>query len=459
MRKHHFTLTLIILIISVLTHSRAHANKALWVAPSNALKHQDTLDFWTGYSFFKAPWVFAPSSTIARDGLGPLFNARACESCHIHGSAGIMPTQPVSDPTTQHTIAHDFVVRIASQAGKARNTFADYGSQLQTLSQYNLGNNKAPLPEANIAIEWLQHKENQQLNQEQPHQEQAYQDLKKPTLIITQDHYKKLPQSLSYSIRLAPALYGLGLVDLLEPATLLAHADPDDLNSDGISGRANTVWDINKGALALGKFGLKAEQPTLEQQNANAFIEDIGITSRYFPQQNCTHIQTACQGMPKGNSLKYKVELIDSKLALVTQFTRYLKAPNSQYKPIKVEPLFVEAGCHLCHLPRLPLPTSNIFKQHMLHAYSDFLLHDLGEGLSDGRTWVDTQPNEWRTTPLWGLSRKLKNTPISLLHDGRARTIKEAIAWHGGEARRSRDFFLALSPENQNSIIHFLNQL
>ncbi|WP_053979498.1 di-heme oxidoredictase family protein [Marinagarivorans algicola] len=454
MKKNRFILTLIILMISVFIHTATQASNALWVTPSNALKHQDTLNFWTGYSFFKAPWVFAPSSTVARDGLGPLFNARACESCHIHGSAGIMPPPQTSDATPSHTTANDFVVRIANQADENRNTFIDYGSQLQTLSQYSLGNNKAPLPEADIAIKWLKHQRNQPLNQKLP-----YQDLKKPTLIISQDHYKKLPQSLSYSIRLAPALYGVGLVDLLEPAALLAHADPNDLNNDGISGRANAVWDIKKSALALGKFGLKAEQPTLEQQNASAFIEDIGITSRYFPQQNCTRTQAACQKMPNGNSLKHKVELIDSKLALVTQFTQYLKAPNSQYQPVKVEPLFIEVDCHLCHLPRLPLPASNIFKQHTLHAYSDFLLHDLGDGLSDGRTWANTQPNEWRTTPLWGLSRKLKNIPVSLLHDGRARTIREAIVWHGGEARNSRDLFLALSPENQNIIIHFLSQL
>ncbi|WP_075186114.1 di-heme oxidoredictase family protein [Teredinibacter haidensis] len=396
--------------------------------PTNTLTVSEGLAFWAGFSLFRDPWVAAPASTLGRDGLGPLFNARSCDACHHNGAQGDLPEYGLGA-----------VVRLGeiSESGEGSNNI--YGEQLQTLSIDSLtGGNEIPA-EAKWAIRW------------QPVtltiSERAF-ELKKPLLAFSDFAYGHVDTSVAQSLRLAPPLFGLGDIDTLSDAEILSGEDPQDSNADGISGRANRVLDRQTGKMTLGRFGYKAEQPNLRQQIAGAFFQDIGISSWLYPQQNCSPVQTACLTAVTGNSSAEKTEISREKLELVTAFSRELKAANGTEKNARGEALFSALGCSGCH---------QTFKRAAI--YSDLLLHDMGPGLADNRPVYKASGDEWRTTPLRGLNRKLMQQPVQLLHDGRAATLTEALLWHGGEAAKVRKNFVELTSAQQAELIEFLRAL
>jgi CxxC motif-containing protein (DUF1111 family) len=264
------------------------------------------------------------------------------------------------------------------------------------------------------------------------------------------------------SVRMTPGVFGLGLLAAVPDQELMALADPDDRNHDGVRGRLNHVWNWEAGRPTDGRFGLKANQPTLRQQVAAALIGDMGITSRIFTQQNCTQAEEDCRRAP---SSPYP-EIQDDDLTTLVDYVAEISPParrNANASAPRGEALFEHIGCNACHLPALTtgsFPNLPRISNREIHPYTDMLLHDMGEGLADGRPDFEASGRDWRTAPLWGIGL----APIVLehatyLHDGRARSLNEAILWHGGEAMHARDAFASLAPGDRDAVIAFLNSL
>jgi CxxC motif-containing protein (DUF1111 family) len=270
------------------------------------------------------------------------------------------------------------------------------------------------------------------------------------------------PDTLT-SVRVAQQIIGLGLIAALDESTLSAHADPDDADGDGISGRVNVVWDRRQSAPVVGRFGWKANAPTIEQQGAGAFVGDIGITSPLFADNDCTAVETDCLNAPNGGT----PEVDQQKLDFVTFYVTLLAVPARRLTDDPVarrgEALFASSGCTSCHLPTVvtgELPGFAAVSHQTIHPYTDVLLHDMGPDLADGRPDYLASGSEWRTPPLWGLGLvPTVNDHLLLLHDGRARGFAEAILWHGGEGEAARETFRNLSADDRAAVIRFLESL
>jgi CxxC motif-containing protein (DUF1111 family) len=401
--------------------------------------------FFTGNSFFNENWVAAPASTASRDGLGPLFIARSCSACHFKDGRDHAPAEG--------EISRTLVFRL-SQLGRNTVTGAPipdvrYGGQLQTRA---LPGVKA---EADVQVFW-ENETNRFADGE------SYQ-LRRPRYVFKNEAYGAVTANTLLSVRVAPAMIGLGLLESVSAETLERLADPEDRDGDGISGRINRVWDFEKKAQVIGRFGWKAEQPSVRQQTAGAFNDDMGLTTWLFPQENLTPIQTDAAKMPSGGS----PEVSDEILAAVVLYAQTLAVPARREleSPLALrgEILFQSIGCAACHLPELKTGGKAVFPElayQTIRPYTDLLLHDMGEGLADGREVYEASGSEWRTAPLWGIGLvRTVNGHTEFLHDGRARNLTEAILWHGGEAGNAREKFRALSREERDALLRFLESL
>lgn len=401
--------------------------------------------FVTGNSFFNTSWVIAPASAVAVDGLGPLFNATACSNCHFKDGRG---RPPLDDSEALLSM----LVRISLPGMDAHGGPLDeprYGGQLQGKAIPGVQ------PEATVHVDYAE-------------LAGAFDDgtpytLRRPTLRIEEPAYGPLPAELLFSPRVAPGNYGLGLLEVVDEATLTALADPDDRDGDGISGRTNRVWDARAQQTALGRFGWKANQPTLEQQTAGAFLGDQGITSSLFPNANCGSVAVDCQTATPGGA----PEISDEILGWTVYYGRTLAVPARRDvddpRVVRGAAQFGAQGCGDCHTPTLHTGVSAEFPElshQTIHPYSDLLLHDLGDGLADGRPDFLADGREWRTPPLWGLGLVPKvNEHTLFLHDGRARNLTEAILWHGGEAESAKQRFVRASAAARADLISFLESL
>ena len=420
--------------------------------PSNNMSFERKVDFSVGNSFFRNPWVMAPSSTTARDGLGPLFNTNGCQNCHIKDGRGHLPTEH-----DQNAVSVLVRISIAPESAADwervyRNGVIPepvYGTQIQDFAVPGVE------PEAHIEL----HYEYQTVELG----DGTAVELRKPVLTLAQPGYGAFHPRMQTSLRLAPPMIGLGLLEAIPESVLLTFEDEADTDKNGISGRLNRVWSDEKSQSVIGRFGWKAEQPSLKQQNAAAFAGDIGITSSLFPQTDCTAAQTACLTAPDGG----QPEVSDKILDLVTFYSRNLAVPlrrNTQDPQVRQgEKLFAAAGCEQCHRTHIQtavIPDQPEQSNQLIHPYSDLLLHDMGEGLSDGRPVFRASASEWRTAPLWciGLTEIVSGSE-HYLHDGRARTLLEAILWHGGEAQTSRDYVRKMNSEQRNALLAFLRSL
>jgi CxxC motif-containing protein (DUF1111 family) len=414
--------------------------------PAPMLARADNLHFFVGNSFFNQNWVQAPSSTTARDGLGPLFNSRSCAGCHFKDGRGRAPapgetavtgfllrlSQPPSDGATGEPAAVPF-----------------YGGQFQ--------DNAIPgvAPEGSVVIAYTEVPG--QFADGEPF------SLRAPVYSLAGPGYGELPADLLMSPRVANQMIGLGLLEAVPEAALLAQVDPEDHDGDGISGRPNYVWDIAGQQTALGRFGWKANQPSLLQQVAAAFHGDMGITTWLFPAQNCTSGQTECAAAPSGG----EPEIDDDDLAKVVLYASTLAVPGQRHwedpQVLRGKALFAEGACAGCHLPTLVTGEHPRFPQlsgQTIHPYTDLLLHDMGPGLADNRPDFQATGAEWRTPPLWGIGLfATVNSHTNYLHDGRARSLAEAILWHGGEAEPAKQFLLALPKADRDALIAFLESL
>ena len=431
------------------------AERKAFMQPAADLPFEQRMTFVLGRAIFEKIWVSSPSSTTASDGLGPLYNARSCLQCHINNGRGLPPDEQGS--ANRNGILIQLGIPGNGHTGRQGVTPDPvYGRQLQTFAVTGLP------AEARLKLTYAY--ETVQLNGGDTV------ELRQPVYQLDNPGYGDFHPQLQLSPRLAPAMIGLGLLELIPEADILAREDPDDLNADGISGRANRVYHPDFKELQLGRFGWKAGQADLRLQNASALNTDIGIGNPDYPAASgdCTAAQPACLNAPHGNTpAQDNLEASAEMMAVLLFYTQHLEAPprrNTDQPDVQAgEQLFHEIGCSQCHTP---VHTTGhaadrpALSNRTIRPYTDLLLHDMGEGLADHRPEFAASGREWRTPPLWGLGRHIAvSGERALLHDGRARTLNEAILWHGGEAETARERFRQLTPQQRTYLISFLESL
>ncbi|MES2544022.1 MAG: di-heme oxidoredictase family protein [Bacteroidota bacterium] len=411
---------------------------------SHNLTSDEKSDFGIGNSFFRQSWVTAPASTTARDGLGPFFNANSCSSCHFKDGRG---RTPLFDGET----AHGLLLRLSIPGTNSNgSSFADpsYGGQLQDnaiLGQTIKG-------KFNITFESMT---------------ETLADgtevlLKKPIYQFNTLGYGAMAANLQVSPRVANQMIGLGLLEAISEDIILAFADVNDANGDGISGKPNYVYDVVSNTQKLGRFGWKANQPNIKQQVAGAFLGDMGITTSLFPNENCPP-GVDCNLISNGGS----PEISDSNLNKVVLYSSTLSVPArrnyNKQNVLKGKKTFEIIGCTACHIPKIQTGNTHsitALRNQTIRPYTDLLLHDMGINLADNAPDYLATGNEWRTPPLWGIGLiQTVNNHTNLLHDGRAKNVTEAILWHGGEAENAKVKFKQLATDKRNELLDFINSL
>lgn len=404
--------------------------------------------FAIGNAFFNDAWVTAPASTAGRDGLGPLFNARSCSSCHPGDGRGT----PLEERLVLFEPLEALLVRLSLPGRDERGAPLPeprYGRQLQTSAVLGVP------PEATVRIRYE--------SRRGEYADGRRYRLSVPSYRFEELAYGPLDPGVLTSPRVAPPVFGLGLLEAVPEEAVLARADPGDADGDGISGRPNRVWDLERGAAALGRFGWKANQPNLRQQVAAALSEDIGITTALFPDEVYTAAQERAARAPSGG----RPEVDEHKLGRLVFYTRMLAPPArrgwTEPAVLRGRELFRSLGCAACHVPSATtgeVPDHPELSGQTIWPYTDLLLHDMGPGLADGRPDHQATGREWRTPPLWGigLARKI-NKSARFLHDGRAFDLAEAILWHGGEGAAAAEGFRTLPAADREALVAFLNSL
>ncbi|WP_223445977.1 di-heme oxidoredictase family protein [Pseudomonas sp. BF-R-19] len=423
--------------------------------PSANLPPSRRVDFSVGNSFFRSPWVIAPSTTTARDGLGPLFNTNACQGCHIKDGRG-------HPPTPDDVNAVSMLVRLSIPDAPAYAKVIEqlgvvpepvYGGQFQDMSVPGV------TPEGKVRVDYtavlVRFKDGTEV------------ELRKPSLNITQLGYGPMHPDTRFSARVAPPMIGLGLLEAIPDEAILANAEAQAKANNGISGQPNRVWDDVQQKTVLGRFGWKAGQPNLNQQNVHAFSGDMGLTTSLRPFDDCTDAQTACKQAPSGNGPNGEPEVSDNILRLVLFYSRNLAVPArrdvSAPEVLAGKTLFYQAGCQSCHTPKYTTAANAAepeLANQVIRPYSDLLLHDMGDGLADNRSEFQASGRQWRTPPLWGIGlTQAVSGHTQFLHDGRARNLLEAVLWHGGEATAAQQQVLSFNAEQRAALLAFLNSL
>lgn len=418
----------------------------LYAQPVDKLDAAQMRLFDDGLKQFRTVWTVFPRADGVW-GLGPYFHANACTGCHINGGRGIVAED--DRPVFQQLLR----LSVSSKDGQARPHPA-YDQQLQPFSIFS----PTPQPvsgEADVRIAWLREKVVLPDGSEV--------ELRRPKPAITNAKFGDIDPSVLLSLRNTPALLGLGYLEAVSEADILALAAAQ--KAQGLNGRPNYVIDDATGKRSLGRFGWKANQPSISQQVAAAHLGDMGITTSLYPDDDCTGIEVQCMNFAfkKGGT----PELDDNGWQAVNFFMAATEAPPQRRAndPMvkRGATLFKGAGCAACHVPEMKAgkyPRLPALQGERFRAYTDLLLHDMGEGLADGRPDFSAGPRDWRTAPLWGIGLSARvNGSSDLLHDGRARNVPEAILWHGGEAKKSRDAFAQLKREDRDALVAFVNSL
>jgi CxxC motif-containing protein (DUF1111 family) len=442
------------------TTSSGKLDDTAFSQPSANMPFDKKHDFTLGNALFQKLWVSSPSSTQASDGLGPLYNARSCQACHINDGRGRPPrageeavsmflrlARPARTPAEQEALARHELLNFPDEV---------YGSQLQNL----------PIPglqsEGRLTITYEEHPVTLADGETMT--------LRRPTYGIDGLNYGSLGHDTTLSARIAQPTLGLGLIEAIHEDDILRQADPDDADGDGISGKAAMVRDHRTGEIRLGRFGWKAQNSSARDQAASAFMHDIGISTPDAPfhHGDCTQAQNDCLKMPTGVQPRLgDVEAPSPVLDLVTFYIENLAVPGRRNvdapQVLRGKELFYASGCASCHTPKYVTRQDALDRLHafqLIWPYSDFLLHDMGEGLADGQQVGGASGREWRTQPLWGIGlTETINGNSFYLHDGRARSLTEAILWHGGEAQKARDAFATLQKSDRQALLTFLESL
>lgn len=405
-------------------------------------EHQRPFSF--GNRLFNTNWVEAPASVKSFDGLGPLFNRVSCSGCHTKDGRG-SPPQSGNGPMDSMLLRIS-IPGVGPHGGPK--PVPNYGDQLS-----ERGIKDVPAEgRASVTYEEIKG---------QFADGESY-SLRAPRYTINNLAYGSFPSDVMMSPRVAPQMIGLGLLEAVPVEMLQAITDPDDYDNDGVSGRLNQVWDSTRNRTAIGRFGWKASQPDLLNQNTAAANGDIGLTSGVHPEENCAENQSACAAALNGGS----PELKDAFVEKLTLYTASLAVPAQRNaadaQVVQGASKFREFGCAACHMPTLKSGPHALpeVSNKTFHPYTDLLLHDMGEGLADNRPDFTAIGTEWRTPPLWGLGLLPQvNGHQMLLHDGRARGFSEAILWHGGEAKSSREKFRDTTKVERDALLTFLNSL
>jgi CxxC motif-containing protein (DUF1111 family) len=417
------------------------------------------MNFKLGNALFRKTWVAAPSSTKASDGLGPLYNARGCQDCHLKDGRGHTPAAADASRVSMF-------LRLSVPGGPVPDGIADwiatspdptYGGQLQDLAA------PGQAAEGRMDIAW----------EETPVTlaDGTVVSLRAPTYSFSDPAYGPPADDIQLSPRIAPQMIGLGLLEAIPAEDILALADPDDADNDGISGRAQIVPSVEHGVPMLGRFGLKAGAPTVHEQSSGAFAGDMGLSTSLHPDPwgDCMPGQPACIDAPHGQEpgIRDGLEVDRESLDLVTFYARNLAVPARRNlddpQVLKGKEVFYTTGCQSCHTPkfvthRLDGQPEQSFQ--LIWPYTDLLLHDMGPGLADNRPEGRATGSEWKTPPLWGIGLTPQVSGHSeFLHDGRARSLLEAILWHGGEAQSQRDAVVAMPTEDREALLAFIGSL
>ena len=461
---------------------RARATREAFSQPQGNVGFEEEMTFRVGNGLFERLWVAAPASTEASDGLGPLFNARGCQSCHLKDGRGHPPDGdgavslvvrlgiPMDDAEERREAVLADRSRPASPDDLQAAPWADaeaieayLGAWPDPVYGHQLADRSLPghAAEARVAVEWVEHDValagGETISLRQPVWR----------LDLAQG---ALDPRTALSPRVAPPMIGLGLVEVIPATDILALADPEDRDGDGISGRPNVVWSPEFDRPMLGRFGVRATTPTLRQQAADAFVADMGLSSPLRPEPwgDCTTAQADCRAGPHGeDAAQDDREVSAEALDLVAFYSGTLGVPARRNVDdpgvLRGKALFHEAGCVACHAPKFVTHRLEDRPWHsfqLVWPHSDFLLHDMGPGLADGLPAGSATGSEWRTAPLWGIGLTEAVSGHTLfLHDGRARSLTEAILWHGGEGQAARDAFAAMPPPDRAALIRYLESL
>lgn len=439
--------------LSAGTFTIKRSDRQAFSEPASVLTHKQRQMFMVGRSVFNRQW--ATINSLNGDwGLGPTFIADRCSACHVNAGRGHPPQ--AADEQLLSMLVRVSIPGVDVHGGP--NPHSHYGDQLQNRSidgrSVDVAYSGAPVPnEADLFLDWEE-------------RTVAFADgetvsLRKPKLRIENLKFGELGDDAMPSLRIAQPLVGMGFLDAVPEATVLAIAARQ--RALGFDGRPNRVWDVAAKRIAFGRYGWKANMPGLKQQIAAAAIGDMGVNSHLFPEQNCPAVQTLCAKQLPGNF----PELIDHEIDAVELWLQGLAVPArrdvSNPEVMLGAGLFAKAQCAICHLPDLKTGISSNLPQlsdQVFHAYTDLLLHDMGDELADGRPDFEAGPRDWRTPALWGLGlSQIVSGSTAMLHDGRARNVTEAILWHGGEARASRESFRAMTRVERDALVKFVESI
>lgn len=390
---------------------------------------------------FEAVFVTAPAEV--NPGLGPIYNNITCINCHVRDGRGKPPA--VDEKFVSMLFRLSLPNTENADTGKSPIPVPGYGTQLNNRAIYGTPS------EGTVKIEYSE--------QTLTTADGTRIHLRYPDYTIT-DTYKPIPDNVEVSPRVAPVVFGLGLLEAIPEETILSYADEADVNGDGISGKPNYVWDVVEKRYKLGRFGWKANQPNLLQQVASAYHDDMGLTTSLFPLENS-------HGQIQLRENLTSPEVSDEILDVVTFYVQTLAVPARRNvndpQVMHGEQLFAQAQCANCHIPTLRtgvLPGVPSVSNQTIHAFTDMLLHDMGPDLADNRPDFHASGSEWRTPPLWGIGLvQTVNGHTNFLHDGRARDLMEAILWHGGEAEKSRQMTMQMTNAERDALIAFLESL
>lgn len=407
--------------------------------PSANLDEADLSKHFLADAAFGQQFVSAPAQQFG--GIGPLFNQNSCESCHVRNGRGAVPQY-------EGDLSSGLLLRISMPGAGPDGRIVPvpgFGGQLQNKAIFGVA------PEGKIS--------RSEIDKIVTFIDGTQIALTKPVYTI-KEPYINLPVGILISPRVAPPVFGLGLLEAIPEEAILALADENDDNNDGISGKPNNVWDVLKQNIALGRFGWKAEQPTAEQQSADAAHNDMGLTSFYFETEQCAGQENCQEGLQNSNDVDNET------INLFTYYFQTLGVPAARNvldaEVTKGKQLFEQAKCAACHVPKHTTGSHPIaaLAYQTIYPYTDMLLHDMGEELADHRPTFTASGQEWRTSPLWGIGlARIVNPKATYLHDGRAKNLEEAILWHGGEANSSKEYYLSLSKKDRDALLAFLNNL
>ena len=438
------------------------AGSTAYLHPAATLDAKQAELFALGHKMFNNRWAFFWFEN-AEFGRGPTSNAQACTTCHANNGRGLAPVTAhavqsgVDGAVRDHHItvpyepAPNMVIRISLRGNDPHGgplPHPDYGDQLQIFGV------KGVVPaEGQFTVEWHE-------------QVSALADgeqirLRSPVIGIVDLAYSPLGDDAMIGPRLAPPLIGLGLLEAVPEETIVALAAREPIA--GIRGKVNRAWDESQGKTVLGRFGLKANHGSIREQVAAAFFNDIGLSSPVYPDQNCPPVQKVC----REQMVAGKPEITKLRLDATELYIRALTVPVRRQigdaQIVRGEQLFAQAHCSVCHVPELKTGASASLPQlanQTIRPYTDLLVHDMGDGLADGRPDFLAGTAEWRTPPLWGIGlSETVNGANAFLHDGRARNFTEAILWHGGEASASREAFRHFTREDRAALVAFLGSL